>query len=244
VALSHADICDFITFKNSNFMNIAMLLFDGVTQLDFTAPYEVFSRMPDTKVYIVAEKDAPIHCDCGMRVLPDATFDTPPQYIDLIFIPGGPGVSDAIESAALMHYLKIQAQTAQYITSVCTGALVLAAAGLLRGYKATTHWLSMDLLRLFPEVEVVEERVVIDRNRMTGGGVTAGLDFALTLAAHLHGQKHAEGTQLMLEYDPNPPFNCGSPRTTPPSVIEGIKAERAPVMQRRQKQIEALLRKN
>jgi cyclohexyl-isocyanide hydratase len=247
-------------------MKIAIPIFNGVTQLDFTAPYEVFSRMPQTEVVLLAETLAPVKCDCGMRVLPDATFESfeqnrqskiesignhpPPlqrspygQYFDLIMIPGGPGVSDALESAALMRFLEQNAPSAKYITSVCTGALVLAVAGLLNGYKATTHWLSMDLLRLFPEIEVVEQRVVIDGNRITGGGVTAGLDFALTLAAHIFGQEHAEQSQLMLEYDPAPPFQSGSPHSADPSVIQAIFTEREPVMMRRKAQILELLGK-
>jgi cyclohexyl-isocyanide hydratase len=240
-------------------MKIAIPIFDGVTQLDFTAPYEVFSRMPQTEVVLLAETLAPVKCDCGMRVLPDATFESfeqnrqskieaignhpPPQYFDLIMIPGGPGVSDALESNALMGFLRQHAPTTKYITSVCTGALVLATAGLLNGYKATTHWLSMDLLRLFPEIEVVEQRVVIDGNRITGGGVTAGLDFALTLTAHIFGQRHAEESQLMLEYDPAPPFQSGSPHSADPSVIQAIFTEREPIMMRRKAQIMGLLGK-
>lgn len=214
-----------VTLITQSPMTIGFILFDNLTQLDLTAPYEVFSRLPNTQVCLIAEKKAPVKSDSGLAIMPDTNFKSCPQ-LDIICVPGGPGIGGAIENKKLMAFLKKQAQQAQYITSVCTGALVLAAADLLRGYAATTHWLSMDLLGLFPEIIVKNERVVIDRNRITGGGVTAGLDFALVLAAKIYGENTAKEIQLMLEYNPAPPFNCGSPENIEKQLLEKIIAER------------------
>ena len=170
------------------------------------------------------------------------TYEETPQYFDIIFVPGGPGVGAAMENTVILHFLKKHGATARYVTSVCTGSLVLAAAGLLRGYKATTHWLSMDLLRLFDGIEVIEQRVVMDRNRITGGGVTAGLDFGLTLAAEIFGREKAQEIQLMLEYNPQPPFvGGGSPHTAPPSVLAQVRQERAGIQAKRRAQILKLI---
>src|SRR3982751_2025728 len=137
-------------------MTISMVIFPNLTQLDLTGPYEVFGRLPDTKVLLIAETLQPIKSDNGLLLTPDATFETAPQ-VDVLFVPGGRGIFDAMQNKMLIHFLQQQAVDAQYITSVCTGSLVLAAAGLLNGYKATTHWLSLNLLKLF-DVDVVEER--------------------------------------------------------------------------------------
>ncbi len=221
---------------------IGMILFDNLTQLDFTAPYEVFSRMPDTQILLIAQKKQAIRSETGLGILPTTTFEETPQYLDVLFVPGGPGIGDVLENAAFVHFITKKCQTAKYVTSVCTGALVLAAAGVLNGYKATTHWLSMDLLRLFKEIEVIEQRVVIDRNRMTGGGVTAGLDFGLTLAAELFGEAKAKEIQLMLEYNPQPPFaGGGSPQTADPSVVQQITTVRIELQAQRREQILKIL---
>ena len=167
-------------------MTIGMVIFPNLTQLDLTGPYEVFGRLPATKVLLIAESLEPLKSDNGLLLTPDETFDTAPQ-VDILFVPGGRGIFEAMQSEKLINFLQQQAVNAKYITSVCTGSLVLAAAGLLTGYKATTHWLSLHLLKMF-NVEVVEERVVIDRNRITGGGVTAGIDFGLFVVAKLFGE--------------------------------------------------------
>src|SRR5215212_8142631 len=158
-------------------MIIGMVIFPNLTQLDLTGPYEVFGRLPDTKVLLIAESLQPVTSDNGLLLAPDATFETAPQA-DVLFVPGGRGIFEAMQSKKLISFLQNQTVNAKYVTSVCTGSLILAAAGLLNGYKATTHWLSLNLLKLF-NVYVVEERVVIDRNRITGGGVTAGIDLGL-----------------------------------------------------------------
>jgi cyclohexyl-isocyanide hydratase len=221
---------------------IGMILFDNLTQLDLTAPFEVFSRMPDTEILLISERKEAVKSDTGLSILSTTTFEEAPQYLDILFVPGGPGIGAVLENAVFLQFIKKQSQTAAYVTSVCTGSIILAAAGVLNGYKATTHWLSMDLLRLFDEVEVVEQRVVIDRNRMTGGGVTAGLDFGLTLAAEIFGDEKAKEIQLMLEYNPQPPFvGGGSPKTADPSVLKQIIEERTAAQAKRRTQVLKIL---
>ncbi len=224
-------------------MTIGMLLFDNFTQLDLTGPYEVFGRLPNTRVLLVSEKIEAIKCDLGMKIMSDTTFDNCPP-LDIIFVPGGPGVSGAMENDTLMSFLKTQAVAAQYITSVCTGALVLAAAGLLKGYKATTHWLSLDLLPLFDGVSVKNERVVVDRNRITGGGVTAGIDFGLTLVSTIFSEKMAKEIQLMMEYNPQPPFNCGSPDTADADMVAQVTNDRLHIQTQRRELILKLTAQN
>ncbi len=216
-----------------------MVIFPALTQLDLTGPYEVFGRLPATKVLLFAETLDPVKSDKGLRILPDSTFEEAPQ-VDVLFVPGGNGVFAAMQSKTLIAFLQKQAGGAKYVTSVCTGALVLAAAGLLDGYKATTHWLSLNLLRLF-DVEVLEERVVIDRNRVTGGGVTAGIDFGLQLAAVLYGEEQAKEIQLMLEYNPAPPFNAGSPKTAGDVIVKRIVDDRAEIQKEREDLIKKML---
>jgi cyclohexyl-isocyanide hydratase len=204
----------------SNPLKVGLVLFPNLTQLDLTGPYEVFTRLPDTQVYLVAATLAPVRSERGLTITPDATFEHAPP-LDILCVPGGVGVNAMMEDRALLQFLQTQGRTARYVTSVCTGALLLGAAGLLRGYRATTHWLSLDLLPLFG-AQTVEERVVIDRNRITGGGVTAGIDFGLVMAAELFGPAVAEEIQLMIEYDPAPPFTSGSPKSAPTDVVQRV----------------------
>jgi len=218
-------------------MIIGMVLFPNLTQLDLTGPYEVFGRV--AKVLLIAESLAPVKSDTGLLLTPDETFDTSPQ-VDVLFVPGGRGIYEAIQNNRLQNFLKQQAVKAKYITSVCTGSLVLAAAGLLNGYKATTHWLSLDLLKLF-NVEVTEERVVTDRNRITGGGVTAGIDFGLSVVAKIYGENAAKEIQLMMEYDPAPPFNSGSPNTADKKIVEKVRDERKVIQKEREELIKKIL---
>ncbi len=203
---------------------IGMILFPDLTQLDLTGPYEVFARMPRTKVHLLAETLQPVRSERGLKILPDATWATSPA-LDLIFVPGGVGVNAMMEHAPLLDFLRQQSTTATYITAVCTGALVLGAAGLLNGYRAATHWLSMDLLPLLG-AEPVDARVVIDRNRITGGGITAGIDFGLAVAALLRGERSAQEIQLMMEYNPQPPFSSGSPSTADQALVRAVRTER------------------
>jgi len=227
-------------------MQVGMVLFPNLTQLDLTGPHEVLARMPDVSVHLVAANKRPVISERGLSIVPTATFDEVPA-LDILCVPGGPGVNAMMENDTLLEFLRKQGEHARYVTSVCTGALLLGAAGLLQGYRATTHWLSLDLLPLFGAIPV-SERVVIDRNRITGGGVTAGIDFGLVVARELFGAAVAEEIQLLLEYDPKPPIRSGSRDTASPSVVEKvvsardrIQTERRAIAKRAAKRLSAQL---
>ncbi len=213
--------------------HIGFLIFPQMTQLDFTGPYEVFARLPDTVVHVVAKTEGPVRTDRGLVMMPTITCDDCPP-LDVIVVPGGPGQQALMDDEAVLGFVRRQARQARYVTSVCTGALLLGAAGLLRGYRATTHWLSLPLLEVFGAI-AVDERVVVDRNRVTGGGVTAGIDFGLRLAALLRDERTAQQIQLQLEYSPAPPFQSGSPATAPHAVVEAVRRAAAPLQQERWK---------
>ncbi|PHR21645.1 MAG: thiamine biosynthesis protein ThiJ [Sphingopyxis sp.] len=198
--------------------HIVFLLFDGITQLDFTGPAQVLSRIPGAAVHTAAKAVQPIQTDSGFAILPSTDFTACPQA-DLICVPGGFGIRDVIQDEASLQFLRDQAASARYVTSVCTGALALGVAGLLDGKRATTHWAYTGLLETFgatPE----KARVVKDGNLVTAGGVTSGIDFALTVVAEIAGQQIAESIQLGLEYDPHPPFNSGHPDVADPEVLK------------------------
>jgi len=220
---------------------IGMVLFPDLTQLDLTGPYEVFSRMPRSRVLLIAESLEPVRSDKGLALLPDVTFADAPA-LDILCVPGGNGVLAAMQNEPLIQFLRQQGQTARYVTSVCTGSLLLAAAGLLDGYRATTHWLSLELLAMLG-VETVKERVVIDRNRITGGGVTAGIDFGLVIAAQLFGERVAREIQLMMEYNPAPPFDSGSPEKAGPELMREVMAQRQEIQEKRRQLIGEMLEK-
>jgi cyclohexyl-isocyanide hydratase len=213
---------------------IGFVLFPKLTQLDLTGPFEVFGRLPDAQVLLVGAGEA--RSDTGLSLRPDVGFADAPQ-LEVLCVPGGPGVNAAMEDEALLSFLRDQASRAAWITSVCTGALVLGAAGLLRGYRATTHWLSLDLLAPFGAIPV-RERVVVDRNRATGGGVTAGIDFGLRLAAELRGEKAAKEIQLLMEYDPLPPYDAGSPRTAGAALVDAVSSARKQIGDERRRIVE------
>ena len=190
-------------------VHVAFLLFPDVTQLDLTGPAQVLSRLGSARIDLVARTRDPVPTDAGFSIMPTATFDDV-QSADRLCVPGGFGTVAAMEDAQTLDWVRTVAADARWVTSVCTGSLVLAAAGLLKGYKATSHWASRHQLAWFG-AEPVNERWVIDRNRVTGGGVTAGIDFALALTALIRGEDHAKFVQLSIEYDPHPPFDCGTP---------------------------------
>ena len=190
-------------------IRIAFLLFPNVTQLDLTGPAQVLSRLGNATIDLVAKTLDPVPTDAGFALLPTATFADAVQP-DILCIPGGFGTQDAMEDEETLAWVQRAATGATWVTSVCTGALLLGAAGLLKGYRATTHWASHHHLAAFGAIPV-KERVVFDRNRATGGGVTAGIDFGLALTAAIRGEAHAKLVQLSLEYDPAPPFDSGSP---------------------------------
>ena len=199
---------------------IGFVLFPNVTQLDFTGPLQVLHRVPGAKVHIAAKTRDPVPSDCGLSLVPTTTF-AECEPLDLICVPGGFGVSGAIADKATVDFVRRQGERAKYVTSVCTGAFVLGVAGLLKGKRATTHWAYTGLL---PMVGATYERarVVRDGNVFTGGGVTAGIDFALTVAAELAGDEAAQRIQLSIEYDPAPPFAAGSPDRAPAAVRDRL----------------------
>ena len=198
-------------------LQIGLLVFPNVTQLDFTGPVQVFSGVPGAKLHLIWKRIEPVPSDSVLVLTPTTTFADCPQ-LDVICVPGGFGVDDMVNDEEMLQFLRDQAKGAKYVTSVCTGSLVLGAAGLLRGYRAATHWTAMENLSAFGATPT-KTRVCIDRNRVTGGGVTAGIDFALTLVAMLLDEKTAQAIQLRLEYNPAPPFNAGSPDTAPADVV-------------------------
>ena len=201
-------------------IRIAMLLFPNLTQLDLTAPYEVLTRVPEAEVSLVWKSLEPVTSGTGLRLSPTTTFaDTAPS--DVLFVPGGSGLVPLLRDAEVLEFVRRQAETARYVTAVCTGSLLLGAAGLLEGYRATTHWAYHKFLERCGALPV-RKRVVIDRNRVTAGGVTAGMDFALSLTAELCGEQLARGIQLGLEYDPEPPFDSGSPERATPELVQAV----------------------
>ncbi len=201
---------------------IAFVLFPGLTQLDMTGPAQFLSRMPGATVHFVWHTKDPVMTDAGFAIVPTATFADLPR-VDILCIPGGVGVSDVMNDDAAMAWIRKVGADAQWVTSVCTGSLILGAAGLLTGYKATSHWAWHHHLALFG-AEPVKARTVTDRNRITGGGVTAGIDFALTLIAAASGEGVARTLTLGLEYDPAPPFDCGSPEKAGPEILAAYTA--------------------
>ena len=222
-------------------LTAGLLVFPDLTQLDLTGPYEVLSRAPGTRVVLVGTRAGPIRSEFGLTLGTDCTLDEAPP-LDLLLVPGGVGVNALLADDPVLDFVARRGASAAWVTSVCSGALVLGAAGLLRGYRATTHWLSLDLLAELGATPV-EARVVRDRNRITGGGVTAGIDFALALVAELHGREAAERVQLMIEYDPAPPFQAGSPKTASAALVASTRTGRARVQEERRNRIREALRR-
>ena len=204
---------------------IGMLIFPRLTQLDMTGPYEVLARLPDTQVDLVAKTMDPVTTDRGMQIVPTVTYETCPP-LDIVMVPGGPGQQDLMEDEAALSFLRKQAAGAKYVTSVCTGSLVLAAAGLLKGKRATCHWAAIEHLALLGAIPT-KERVVVDGDVVTGAGVASGIDFALTLASILEGEAVAREIQLQIEYDPDPPFQAGSPEKAGPALVGEVRANHA-----------------
>jgi len=218
-------------------MNIGSLVFDNMDQIDFTGPFEVLSRLPGATYRSYGLTGAPVRDVRGLTIVPDAAIADAPE-LDVLHVPGGPGVDALMDNAEVLAWLRKQAS--HVVLSVCTGALLLGAAGLLAGRRATTHWASLDLLREFG-AEVVEDRVVVDGDWVFAGGVTSGIDGALTLAARLHGDQVAQRIQLYMQYAPEPPFNAGTPRTAPPAVLRAAQAELAEITRRRQETIRRIM---
>lgn len=219
-------------------LKVGMLLFPDLTIQDFVGPYDVFVKEKSFEVMVVGKTIDPIQAEGGLTLIPSISFEACPQ-LDILFVPGGRGINPMLTDVVFLDFLRQQAKGSRFITSVCTGSLLLAAAGLLKGHKATTHWRSLDLLERFG-VEVTEDRYVIDGKFITGGGVTAGIDFGLALVAHIVGEDAAKLIQLMLEYNPAPPFNSGLPKTTEKQILQRALELTAPVYNDRVKIIEEL----
>jgi cyclohexyl-isocyanide hydratase len=205
--------------------HIGLLLFPEITQLDMTGPYEVFIKFPGAKVHLIWKTREAVTAGGGMQIMPTVTFADCPQ-LDLICVPGGAGMNPLLNDTETLDFIRAQAKGARYVTSVCTGALVLGAAGLLKGKRAATHWMSREMLSAFGATPVAE-RVVVDGNVITGGGVTAGIDFALTVAAQAFGPNLAKAIQLGIEYDPRPPFDTGSPERADAALVAETRAAAA-----------------
>ena len=214
-------------------IEIGSLLFDGIDQIDLTGPFEVLSRMPGARHRLYAKSLDPVRDVMGLRLLPDATLAEAPR-LDVLHVPGGPGQETLMEDEEVFSWLRAKAADASRVLSVCTGALLLGGAGLLRGRRATTHWASHDLLPKFGAI-AVDARVVVDGHWIFAAGVTSGIDGALTLAAGLCGDEVAQRIQLDIAYAPEPPFDSGTPERAPAEVLAAARAAGSDLRRRREK---------
>jgi cyclohexyl-isocyanide hydratase len=203
-------------------INIGFLLFPGLTQLDLTGPAQVLSRVPNAKIHLAWKNTDPVITDVGFCITPTTSFADCPQ-LDVLCVPGGFGIGDQMIDQDTLKFLRDQGSKAKYITSVCNGSLILGAAGLLKGRKSACHWIWKKYLAKFG-AEAVDARVVRDGNHISGGGVTAGIDFAYVLAAELAGEETAKMLQLGLEYDPQPPYDCGTPDKAGLALVDKVMA--------------------
>lgn len=219
-------------------LSVAFLLYPNVTQLDLTGPAQVLSRLGDATLHYVAKTSDPVPTDAGFSILPTATLADVVRA-DIICVPGGLGCLEAMEDEEILGWVRSVGGSACWVTSVCTGSLILGAAGLLRGYRAGCHWNWREHLALFG-AEPVAERVVFDRNRVTGGGVTAGIDFALALTAAIRGEAHARVVQLSLEYDPAPPFDAGTPEKVEEGLAEAYRQRMSRLVPDRVERLQAV----
>ncbi|TDO93171.1 DJ-1/PfpI family protein [Enemella evansiae] len=211
-------------------MQIAILLYDRLTALDAVGPYEVLNHLPGASVRFVAERPGPIRNDTGsLGLIADATLTDVPRP-DVVLVPGGPGQADQMADGPLHQWLRDVDQTSTWTTSVCTGSLILAAAGLLRGRRATSYWLALDQLEQW-SVTPVNDRVVSDGKYLTAAGVSSGIDMGLTLAGKIAGDRVAESIQLGIEYDPQPPYAAGSPDKAPSEVVEALRSRSRFILQ-------------
>ncbi|MET2829243.1 DJ-1/PfpI family protein [Mesorhizobium shangrilense] len=200
-------------------LQVGMLLFPGFTLQDLAGPQTAFGL--HAKTHLIWKTLDPVPTDMGVTMNPTITIDDVPDNLDILFVPGGGGTPEIMKDQEILDFLARSGSTARYVTAVCTGSVIIGMAGLLDGYRAATYWPFYEPLKALG-IEPSYERVCIDRNRITGGGVTAGIDFALTILAEIKGQEAAEFTQLVLEYDPQPPFNSGHPRSARPELVEKI----------------------
>jgi transcriptional regulator GlxA family with amidase domain len=203
---------------------VGVYIWQGMTALDMIGPQQVLGFVPEFDVFTVAKSKDPVVTDTKLRILPDHDFDSCPP-VDVLVTGGGIDPSGEMQDEAVMAWFRETGENAEYVTSVCTGALILAEAGLLEGYEATTHWAYKDKLASYPGVEIGEGRVVTDRNRITGGGVTAGIDFGFALVSQIVGAETSAGLQLMGEYDPQPATPFGNPDSAPPEMVAAVQGQ-------------------
>ncbi|MFE2279072.1 DJ-1/PfpI family protein [Streptomyces sp. NPDC059454] len=205
-------------------MQIAIVLFDRFTALDAVGPYETLGRLPDAETVFVAERTGPVRTDTGvLAITADKTLEEVPRP-DIVVVPGGPGQTPQMENGTLLDWLRTADASSTWTTSVCTGSLLLAAAGLLRGRRATSHWLALDHLKRYG-AEPTGERVVTDGKYVTAAGVSSGIDMGLTLLGRIAGDEHAQAVQLLTEYDPQPPYDAGSPQKAPAHLVEEFRSK-------------------
>lgn len=219
-------------------LHIGLLLYPALTQLDLTGPYELLTRIPGATVHTVWKTTDPIRADSGLALVPSTTLEACPP-LDVIFVPGGRGQIPVMQDEPVLRFIRDHGERAKWVTSVCTGSLILGAAGLLKGYRATSHWAFRELLPMFG-AELADGRVVVDRNRVTAGGVTAGIDFGLTIIAEMAGADRAKAAQLEIEYDPAPPFTCGHPSSADAHIVTAVRAAIDERFQQRKAQIKAM----
>jgi cyclohexyl-isocyanide hydratase len=212
-------------------MNIGMLVFPDITAIDYVAPADLLVRIPGAQLQLVWKHTEPIRTELGWEFRPTASFDSC-GTLDMVVVPGGPGIEALLSDEETLAFLSRQAQGAKWIVGICTGPLVLGAAGLLQGYRATCHWGSHALLSLVGATPV-GERVVVDRNRITGAGMTSGIDCALQAIALASSAEVAQGVQLFAEYDPQPPFDTGAPHKAPPALVQAARTRLQPIVERR-----------
>lgn len=209
--------------SNTRHLHIGALLFERMDQIDFTGPFEVLSRVPNSTFHVIGRDKTPVRDVRGLILTPQETLSEAPE-LDVLVVPGGYGQQELMDDEAVLSFLRRQAAHAEYVFSVCTGALICGAAGLLRNVRSTTHWASFELLPYFGAIPV-DARVVVDGKHVSAAGVTAGIDGALTVAALLRGDPATQGIQLSIEYAPEPPFHSGTPKTAPPAVLAAAREE-------------------
>jgi len=203
---------------------VGIYIFENMTMIDGYAPLQFFALAPGVEVFTFSKTSEPLLCDAGVYLTPQYGFDNCPD-IDILVVPGGGNVLSQMQDNEVIDFMRAAGAKAEYVTSVCTGSLILAEAGLLDGYKAATHWAFTGALANFPSIEQVDERVCISGNRITGGGMTAGLDFALTVISEVIEEPAAHVMQLLFEYRPGPPFNSGEPETAPEFAVQAVRSQ-------------------
>lgn len=222
-AHEHALMTQYADLLNHPKVTVGLVVYPGMFLMDLVGPLSVFDSLMNKEIHLLWKDTRPFPAQRSanrvlMDVTPTTSFSDCPEQLDVLFVPGGvPGTFDLMQDQTVLQFLKRQAPNSRYVSSVCTGSLVLGAAGLLKGYRAASHWATLDVLKDLGATPD-KARIVVDRNRVTGGGVTAGLDFGLKLAALLVGDVYAQAIQLYLEYNPQPPFNAGSPETAHPAA--------------------------